>query len=436
MRMFYTALIIFLLQCPHASFAQIESIAGPIATSTSVSNVISDIEQSISNLIEDMDNVVSARSFQLRLELMFILSEMENKGNSFVSKTFGELNDAQQLFFENTKKSVLEIESMMNQGLDTMDDMLVHAEQIIAQVPLTEEEPRIRSFVPLYIKSIDSPGEVKISLKGSFLNHGDAKFEMAGEFCEEISQTDSLLEFKCNSKSFVAFEDLNYVSGTLLVQKKRGFWKGLFGKKADYKKYSTSIVVVPSMLGSYEIQATVNIQNVEYADRSGRWGHVNPHCRSRRSRTTNFGPQGRDWKINVNSIETRFTNRRRGSHRVINASENGFQVESVARNRGSCALGSRDARGASVGVVTWKEYKINPSTEVKVVSNGTIEWGRDIVVDLPTNIRGFKVIVRQIDGNEAIVINADDKKWFSVTRDAPSTALVVSPKSLKDALSI
>jgi hypothetical protein len=436
MKKIYLLIVVFMVQFSSPAHSQVEAVAAPIASGASIASVVGNIEQSISNLIEDLDNVISARSFQLRLELMFLLNEVENKGNSLIGKTFGELNNSQQLFFENTRKSISDIESMMNQGLDDIDQMITHAEQIVAQVPFTEEEPRIRSFGPLYLKSIESSGTVKLAFKGSFLNHGEARFEMAGEFCETISQTDSLLEFKCKNEPFVAFDDVNYITGTLLIQKEIGFFEGLFGKKAEFKQYTTSVVVVPAKLGTYEIEATVNTQNVQYANRDGRWGHVNPHCRSRRSSTTNFGPQGAGWKIDVNSIRTRFTNERRGSRRVINSSENGFQVEAVARNSGNCVFGSGDARGASQGVATWREYKVDPATQVQVISSGEVEWGKDIAVDLPTNLRGFKVIVRQIDGNEAILITADDKNWFSVTRDGQSTALVVSPKSLKEALSI
>lgn len=435
MRKLYPLIIAFALLLHSIAYSQVETIAAPIASGASVAGVVKNIEQSVSNLIEDLDNVISARSFQLRLELMFLLNELENKGNSLVGKTFGELNNSQQLFFENTQKSISNIESMMNQGLDDIDQMITHAEQIVAQVPFTDEEPRIRSFGPLYMKSINNSGTVKLAFEGSFLNHGKATLEIAGENCETISQTDSILEFKCNNEPFVAFDVVNYITGTLLVQKEIGFFERIFRKKAEFKHYSASVVVVPTKLGSYEIQTTVNTQKIQRANRSGTWGHVNPHCRSRRSSTTNFSPQGTGWKIDVNSINTRFTNERSGSRRVVNATENGFQVEAVARNSGNCVFGSGDARGASVGMANWEEYKVNPSTQVQVISSGEIEWGKDIAVDLPTNLRGFKVIVRKFDGNEEILITAEDKNWYSVTRDGQSTALVISPKSLKDALS-
>jgi hypothetical protein len=430
----YFYLLTFLL-IPLTTNAQVGAAAGSIGTGIAVSNVVKDIEQSTANLIDDLDNVVSARSFQLRLELMFLLNELENKSSKLVGKTFGELNKSQQLFFENTNKSIAEIERLMSEGMDDADMMITHAEQIVAQIPFTENEPRLRTFSPLYVKSLDDTEPLKISIKGSFLNHGEAKLEVAGQFCDMITQTDSSLDFICDSAPFAAFETVNYVKGNLIVEEEQGFWDNLLSGNKEYKQYAISVSVVPKLAGSYKILATVNTKDKKTQGREGKWGHVNPHCRSSKSSSTNFGPSGTGWLIDVNSITTRVTNSRKGSHSLQNVSENGFQVYAKARNKGNCVLGSKDSRGAREGVASWQEYNFTSGTAVQTLGSGDLEWGKDIAIDLPVNLRGFKVIVNQIDGNVSVVNTAEDKKWFAVSKDGGATSLILQPKTLKTALS-
>jgi len=49
---------------------------------------------------------------------------------------------------------------------------------------------------------------------------------------------------------------------------------------------------------------------------------------------------------------------------------------------------------------------------------------------------GYKVIVTKITGDELIFIGEGSRDWATVTVDANETTLLLSPKSLEDAMAL
>lgn len=431
---------VLLVASPNLSAAQGGAVATGFAADATVGSIVRQIEASASNVIADIDDVVSARTFQLRTELAFLISEVEATGGRLIDKTFGELNESQQLFFENANRTVADISRSIKEGLEDADLLVTHVEQVIAQVPFTKKEPRVRATTPTFLVSQDTAltKEVAVEVRGSFLRHGDATLRIGDATCTTAGHTDSKINFVCDASAFIAEDRVTHRSGELLVGERRGFFGrigGVFGKDRPTKRYVLAMSTVPMRMGLYSVEATVEYDEVITQRRSGQFGHVNPHCRSRRTSRTNFGPSGTGWKIDVGSIRWRFTNERRGSARQVNVSENGFQMEATARNSGTCAGPIRDARGAAVGVVEWTERKVVPKTRTEIVKAGDLVWGRDEDVNLPERLVGFKLIVERIDGGRDVLHTAKAERWFDVTRDAGSTSLVIAPREVEDALS-
>lgn len=418
---------------------------GAIAAGMAVSGLIEQLKTAIGQTIDQLDNRVSARSFQMRTELVFLQAELAHSADALVGKTFGELSKQQQLFFESTSNTITAAQQTLKQTDAEIDALATQIEQVAAQFPFVGEEPRVRKSSPSFLTPpASATSQVPVQVDGSFLKHGDAKLMIGQNECKATGHTESKATFVCPGKLFSnQTSEVTYLSAILTVGLERSFFKWIaswFGSDDAVKTYPLSIAVVPPSLGSYEIKATHLVDSSESNSRSGPWGRTNDHCSGRQSFQYNFSPASPEWRIDVNSIQTSVSCRRGGAgHAVRNQSEFGFQIESWARNRGRCervlgSIVSYDARGCSAGNVSWTEKRIVPVRTETVLKSGTLEWGKAVSVALPPRLEGILVKVNQIDGKSVVLNAATTSKWFAVSRDATSTSVVVSPLDLAAAL--
>jgi hypothetical protein len=418
--------------------------ASMFAAGMQVSGILDQLTDSTQQIIDTLDNRVSARSFQLRTDLVVLQSELRHSADGLLNKTFGELNKQQQAFFEGAATSIAAAKAASLSTTSEISQIVSQIDQAIARVPFADAEPRVRRVTPGFFNANDSTTTRTISIDGSFLRHGPANLSIGSANCNLVGQTDVQLTFSCLARSFPSTATkVTFLSGELVVTEQRSLWKRVknwFGGEADTKIYRLPLAIVPATLGTYAITATYTTTSSQHRDRSAEWGATNPHCVGRRNYIHNFGPSGTGWKIDVSSISTAETcGRGNQGHAVRNANEAGFQVESWTSNSGNCVrvagqTVSRDARGCSIGTVRWREF--SPTTELvtKEISTGQLTWGKSVAVRLPEGLQGFLVTVEQIDGRRIVLNSAVPSSWFSLSRDTANTSLVISPQDLSRAL--
>jgi hypothetical protein len=432
---------LFAFSLTHSSLAQATTFAANMA----VSGIVEQLRNSVQQLIDQLDNRVSARAFQLRADLVVLQSEIAHSTDALIGKNFGELSKQQQTFFEGAANTVTQANALILDSTKSIEVIATQVEHVLAQIPFFGSEPRVRRISPSFVKAVtDIESEVPFAIDGSFLTHGDASFELQGKTCKLVGHIESRATFSCPASAFAdPTGRVQYLSGALVVAQERSLWerfKGLFGAKARAKTYRLPIAVVPTILGQYSVQVTHLVETVATQQRTGNWGRTNDHCVRRQSFQYNFGPSGTGWKVLVDSVNTAVTCGRGGEgHAVRNLSEAGFQIESWSSNSGRCErlLGSVvawDARGCSIGTVTWTERKSSTVPQTSVIGSGELEWGKAVTLTLPPQLVGFVVTVEQIDGQRVAVNSAVGSKWFAVSRDAGSTSLVLAPLELARAL--
>ncbi|MEJ2406327.1 MAG: hypothetical protein P8171_18920 [Candidatus Thiodiazotropha sp.] len=415
-----------------------------IAAGAIMEGIIDQLENSITTLIDQLDNRVSARSFQMRTELVFLQDEISHLAESLASKTFAELTKQQQIFFENATTTIASVEEGLNAADLEIDSLATQVEQISAQFPFVGSEPRVRRSDPTFLKQLSSnETTVPVRIEGSFLNHGEALLAVRKHNCKLTGHTDSSTSFVCPGAAFpINGNQVTYLSGRFVVLQERSFFEKMisfFGSEAPTKTYKIPFAVVPSRLGTYEIKATHLVDTKQSNTRTGIWGRTNDHCKGRQSFQYNFGPASAEWSVDVNSIKTSVTCERRGGHAVRNVSQNGFQIESWASNGGRCekllgSIVSKDGRGCSAGNVTWIETRVVPIMNEEVIKSGVLEWGKAVSVTLPSRLQGILITVNQIDGKTVVLNSATPSKWFTASRDGESTSLVLSPLEINEAL--
>lgn len=439
MKIIIMYLVLLLLVAPiNKTSAQV----GAIASGALVSGVISDLESSISNLIDQLDDRVSARSFQLRMELDFLQQSIAKSSKDILDKTFIQLSQQQQTFFENTRATLIQLESQVDDIDKEIDSYLSQVEQIVAQIPFTDSTPRIRRASPLFlIEQDDNSGTVTVELEGSFLKHGTARFSIGGQFCSINGHLDTKLQFICPTAAFVMkdFPVSNY-SGKLEVAEETSFFQRIgtfFSGNETVIEYSIPFHVIPSKLGDYTLVAHYTEKERDNKSRSGQFGRTNKHCSHTQSYNYNFGPEISGWVIDTSTIKTSKSCSRRGSHQVINQSSTGFQIKTTASNSGRCekvfgSVVSYDGRGCESGKVTWIEYETRDKKLSKELGNGKLDWEKGIPFDLPTNFQSFILTIKTIDGRVLNFNTTEGTRWLNISRDAANNTLIISPKSFSE----
>ncbi len=425
-------------------FQSPQATGGAITGTMLVGSIIEQLEGSISNVVSQLDNHVSARAFQIRMELIFLQEAIAKSGEQLIGKTFEELSLQQQLFFENATKTIQSVESNIDKVDTEVDNLATQVEQIAAQIPFFGEQPRLRESSPLYLLSSKATQEdTVVSINGSFLKHGNAELYFGDAACELLGHNDSNIRFSCPGTVFSPTTDkVISMSAKLVLGDEISFFEKVgtwFGSDQPTTKYTLPFHVIPDNLGRFKLVSYYGSQRREERNRRGDFGRTNKHCRHTQSYEYNFGPESPEWRIDTSSIRTRTSCSRRGSHSILNSSGSGFQIRTTASNSGSCEeiLGrvvAYDGRGCEAGTVSWTEYKIQPVTASSALGNGVLQWGQDVSFQLPNNFQSFLLSVVLIDGKKIELNQAVGSDWFNVSRDAANNTIVISPKSLHLAL--
>ena len=205
----------------------VSSAQGAIAAGTIMGGIITQLENSIATLIDQLDNRVSARSFQMRTELVFLQDEIAHTAESLAYKTFSELSNQQQIFFENATTTVDSVRSSLKQADAEIDSLATQIEQVAAQFPFVGEEPRIRKSTPVFLKELpNAENSVPVQIVGSFLKHGGVVLSVGNDECKVTGHNDSSASFVCPGKAFpLRGNKVTYLSGSLTVHQKMSFWE-------------------------------------------------------------------------------------------------------------------------------------------------------------------------------------------------------------------
>ena len=423
-----TLLIIFLLVCSLAGAGQNE-VKELIVVDATVKGLVEKIDTSISNTLNDVNKIGSEKSIELRMGLMILLSEVENVGDRLSGKRFTDLDSSHKHFFENILRGMAEVEVAVARGAGIEDVLVNHVEQLVKNVPFEKNDPQLRRVLPVYVVDIDAH-KVRVIIKGRSLNHGKASLNVGDSSCDLVSRSDPKLEFLCDSKVFTAAGGVSYVSANLGVTNYMSQWERLskaFAGAKSVKQYRTSILVIPRELGTYKIYGMLKKTQREYKVRKGTWGHKNPYCWGSESSEANFKPASKEWKIQVDSIKTQVTKSKKGSHKLLNVSEEGFQVYAKARNIGSCYTGSKDSPGVRMGTVAWKEQRDAVVNKWVSIAEGRVLWGKDIVNKMPSGMTRFKVTIKKFDGRTNTIKSSSKNSWYSILHDKKNKIVTISP---------
>lgn len=437
-----------LLVIPSVSSARVAGLedgVGYVATQ-SVSSVIDDLRSAIDDVMHNAANEVGRGAFAVRGNGEILMRQLDVMMTELEGKTFKDLNDSQQAFFNNLNASLSELRATSKYTVEQANQLVQSADAVLGTLPGANRSARVINFSPRYVLSKDSDQTVNVSITGGWLGSGEPTLSAGTEKCERLSRTEAQLSFLCKlpvveklQKS--AGEDVNEVSFRklhLVTYDRTGFWGALFGRKPLPRSYDLAIAMVPSVLGTFSATADTSIPVIEYRDQAAERGSRNPHCKRSRDYQwqVDVAGMGEGWRIAQEPRIEKLGDKDASDVGLTQWTETGFLARGRAHNSGRCSWVSDDARGSVKIRAKWREQRTVNQPGKAEVEIGPIEWGDEKLVELPKGTKFVALTGQTIDGKTQVdtSTNSQGRSWYSVSFDVANGILLIKPRSLEDAL--
>ncbi|WP_427501807.1 hypothetical protein ACQE3E_23510 (plasmid) [Methylomonas sp. MED-D] len=439
------ALCLFL--SPSVSTAQAPLAAGAeIAGSLAVSDLITQLRNSLISVSDKISSDVSRNSFEVREHIALLIQLIDQLGQSLIGKTFEQLDKEQRAIFLNINNSVVQMQNAASVTLVQVDDIVARTNDAFGTLPGADRNPRVLRYGPAYVVGIApetkpaAGSDIPVNVSGSWLGIGEPLLAFGGTPCRLQGKTETSLSFNCPLSAFVSGSKVESFSGNLTVFREKTFWediKNVFVEVPTRLDYKLAIFTVPQTMGTYKVSAIVATSNTEEVIRQTQdFYHSNGHCEGRANPVWTVNATT-GWKIDVNSIQVHENTKNGDSqnHGAFNRTENGFQMGGIVRNEGTCVGPFKDARGWLGVRATYREYRTIDGTANAGPWSGVLEWGKDVPVTLPNNAKSFRVEVMRVDGRLLVDESAPQNRgWHTIEYNPTSRSLTMKVQPVANAL--
>lgn len=439
MRCLIVAPVLALAAVPGTAHAQLAEIAA----GATMGSIIDQLEGSVKNIINHADDAVSNNSFRIRQQGEVLLGQLNAMVADQRDKTFAQLNESQKQAFLGIRNSIAQLSQLERVTARDIQRTTNTVGTAMANLPFGKSTPRVIEYGPTYVLGKPAGGPAArqvVSVSGIALGEGVPQLKMQGVQCQPLAKTEISLKFSCPG-AWSADAEVKAASGELQVYQKPGFWRGLFGAKAKPRAYKLSVFVVPPELGKYDLSVIRKVLGQEQNSRSQDFRAENGHCDDDREILFPFNTTP-GWSIDPASIRADCDKSSRSSCSGLrNVTATSFGYFGVVRNSGDCApkiFGHRayvDARGNVRGRITWTEVRQVERIVTEPVGHGGLEWAKAVQLPLPDGVQRISLTVNQLDGKRTIVTGDDaTQRWYAVQSDPVNRFVLVSPRTLDEAM--
>ena len=413
-----------------------------IAGEQAMNSVLDNLRNSIHDILERLDQSVSSGTFLTRMQMQILLGEIDSRATNVIGKTFDQIDQSQQLFFRNTQQSIADIEKLGDTMTENVDGILDKTAFVLATIPLTTKEPRLKNSSPKVITPPSSKTtDTKLTVSGLWLANGAATLSFEKADCKLVDLKEVNASFNCPNNLFVtADSSIHIVTGELTFVGNIGLFEWFatfFVKPWSIKKYPISVAIVPELFGHVSIAATHKIKNTVYQARNRNYDTGARHCTWGSETLINITPDT-GWNIDTGSIVVTAASSNRGNHELRNVTNSGFQLYARGLNTGNCVkvMGqviSKDGRGWENGTFAWREFKQDDVPTTENILDSDLRWGDSKVAQLPENTESYAVTLKLFNGNIR-EYNAQIKDaLFTIVQDDQNKSVRVNPNTIASA---
>ncbi|MCY1649165.1 hypothetical protein OVA11_19510 [Caulobacter sp. SL161] len=416
-----------------------------MAVAGTVDAAAQSIRDNAKAVIQQLEQSFGISSFRARQDLAYLIAEIDDVAIRQQGKLLSQLNKQERQLFVDSNNLLVNARRQADGTLQGVQKVAETMEGGVSRLPLADRSPRVLRARPEYLVTQAGEGAVSIRAEGSLLGSGPAILRIGDQKCALAAQTETAVTFQCAAAIFRTKDAPTTVTSDLEVTAPRGFLDVILFRPAKIKKYHLATVVAPAKLGTYTIEGAYDTTVRETQPRDGRIEASNEHCQGERVHGPFRFSATPGWSVDPASIRegtVHGTNRQASIEGPHEVAFSGFYYNAKLKNGGECVkvLGkivSYDARAWRNQDVLWTEYRDVDREQPLALAGAGIAWGGDVSIALPPRMKWFRVKVRQIDGQERVIIDRDEKNdWFSLDHDAEQRTIVIRPRSLDEALAL
>jgi hypothetical protein len=413
------------------------SLAGPahadvgtIAATASISSLITQIINGLSELISEAEASATTTGFAFATSANILLQNMEVLGKELSGQVFKDLNSTQQATLQNTLLVIDRANRDIASQVDAINTLTASVGQEISRIPGVSKRPLLVSYTPSYVLNKDDSYDLR--LRGSLLNSDRSTLYFGSTPCTLVTSIETEVRFSCPATAFDAATN-KWSTGLLVLEKPKAWWK--FWESREEYRYKLGMMVVQREMGDYRLRRYENSTVTTRVSRKQENEAGNGHCQGDRHPVWTYNPAA-NCKVEETTVSVEHrTSANSRYDGVINLSANGFQVRGVVSNSGDCGPHEVwvDARGKLWVRAHWTDLCPTVKENELPEESGTLSWTEEKAFQLPSESSKFLLEIKQKDGSVKVFDKAGASSWFTLEYDPNSKVVMFKPRLVADA---
>jgi hypothetical protein len=403
------------------TYSQIGEIVSGVSTNVAISQIKNGLQDLINKSMDRADYSMAKAAIQA----LGAIDAWKQANIDLLETAFEELDEKSRNIFENSSVLINQANVVVANNLETTRQIVENANQITESIPGSGK----RSFILRYYPSVISPLEkdsVLIRLKGVNLdianihatlpNGENQTIKIVGPTEGSFWLPISLLSFG-KEKHQVFDIKINHVT--------RSGSRMLFWPKYENVERTLLFGTLPSQVGTFTLNATRSFNEEERMIHTQDMGRFE-------GRNTNVEkvatpPSGYLWDLRSGvSARSNFQIISTGSGEAGRCQEiiwNGSNEHGII-GRARCDE-IRQIRNFSVRYddgykhcgIRGPIYRFIPTSEEITPKTGSIYWGKDQIIELPTDVSKFTLRIELYTGEEKVITNSYSDNTFEVKKE-------------------
>ncbi len=390
-----------------------------------VGQAIDNLQEAVESVVAQAGNESRATAIQIAGQLRLLTQELRIAYKDVLTDSFDKLDIQQQSLFldlgnlidrfsENMGDSLQGVEASVNELSDTIDRSV-----------LGSEDPRVFDYTPHYRIEQQGSDQIPISVRGKFLNYGDAYMSFGGHRFTPSLNTGKDLSFLVPSETLKANETkLSFKELSVFVGQDPGFWS--FWTSAEMQEYRLLVYVLPKQLGHYQVTAIKQVPDIQMK-RVKQFFSVISNKRSPKKEIFSISsPAG--WKF-VDQFwnSTRIDHGSNSAHSVVRVDDHTLSVSITAGNNPRNGRAGK-VEGEVVYVLEQEDGRMK-TIAMPDVAGGTLSWLDKKAHTLPEGTRYFRVDLDLFNGANRSYVEDTRDRFVTISFDPRDRFLRIAPRS-------
>lgn len=421
MRNFLIAVLILLSSHGTSAYAQIGEIASGVSTSVAINQIKNGLQDVINKSLDRADYSMAKASIQV----LGAIDAWEQANTDLLQTAFQELDEKSRNLFANASVLVNQADRAVAKNMETTRQIVENANQITESIPGSGK----RSFILRYFPSVISPLEkdsVLISLKGVNLDKANLEVTLPNgnnQYVNIVGPTEANFWIPIStlsidkSKHKIYDVKINHITrnGTRMI-----FWP-------QYKNVERRLLfgTLPSQAGHLEFSAIRTFEKEErevHTQDMGRFEGTNTDVEK-----VAHPPAGYKWDLrggvsarsNFQIVSTGGGEAGRCKDIIWNGS-NEHGIKGSARCdqiRQFDNFSIRYDDGYKHCGINGPIYRFIPVTEDLELQSEALFWGKDQVIEFPSDVSTFTLRTKLYTGEEKIITNSYSDDIIEVLKE-------------------